>query len=211
MEISMIFECFKKKYHSTGVSFSVFYPGIIDTGMSDKTPVPGFLKLPVSKAAKTCRLPGCGLFCQMMGMGVVPVFAGVSLYLGVWFMSTQKKGHKPASSPLTSAEGAADNDDASEEDTKGLPIRWHHLQRGLLQLFRGLFGRHRADEEVSKPNGTASQRGQSANSGGQSTSTPRGGASGNNNGAGNSRPSRSSSQKSANCVSSLKKCCRNSS
>jgi len=89
----------------------------------------------VSKAAKTCRLPGCGLFCQMMGMGVVPVFAGASLYLGVWFMSTQKKGHKPASSPLTSAEGAADNDDASEEGTKGLPIRWHHLQRGLLQLF----------------------------------------------------------------------------
>ena len=67
---------------------------------------------------------------------------------------------------------------------------------GLLQLFRGLFGRHRADEEVSKPNGTASQRGQSANDGGQSTSTPRGGASGNNNGAGNSRPSRSPSQKS---------------
>ena len=63
---------------------------------------------------------------------------------------------------------------------------------GLLQLFRGLFGRHRADEEVSKPNGTASQRGQSANDGGQSTSTPRGGASGNDNGAGNSRPSRSS-------------------
>jgi ribonuclease E len=66
---------------------------------------------------------------------------------------------------------------------------------GLLQLFRGLFGRHRADEEVSKPNGTASQRGQSANSGDQSTSTPRGGASGNNNGAGNSRPSRSPSPK----------------
>ncbi|WP_110630809.1 ribonuclease E [Salinicola salarius] len=65
---------------------------------------------------------------------------------------------------------------------------------GLLQLFRGLFGRHRADEEVSKPNGTASQRGQSANSGGQSTSTPRGGASGSN-GASNSRPSRSPSQK----------------
>ena len=66
---------------------------------------------------------------------------------------------------------------------------------GLLQLFRGLFGRHRAGEEMSKPNGTASQRGQGTNSGGQSTSTPRGGASGNNNGAGNSRPSRSSSQK----------------
>jgi len=65
---------------------------------------------------------------------------------------------------------------------------------GLMQLFRGLFGRHRAGEEVSKPNGTSGQRDQR---GSQSTGSSR---SGNNaetrNGSGNSRPPRSTSQRS---------------
>ena len=49
---SMIFECFKKKYCSSGMDFSVFYPGIIETEMSAQAPVPRFFKLPVSKAAR---------------------------------------------------------------------------------------------------------------------------------------------------------------
>lgn len=32
--------------------------------------------LDVGKAAKSCRMPSCGLFCGMMGLGVVPVVAG---------------------------------------------------------------------------------------------------------------------------------------
>lgn len=49
---SMVFECLRKRYFNTKLNFSVFYPGIIKTEMSDKTPVPNFIKLPVSKAAK---------------------------------------------------------------------------------------------------------------------------------------------------------------
>ena len=49
---SMVFECFKKKYCSSGIDFSVFYPGIIETEMSAQAPVPRFFKFPVSKAAR---------------------------------------------------------------------------------------------------------------------------------------------------------------
>jgi short-subunit dehydrogenase len=49
---SMIFECFKKKYCSSGIDFSVFYPGIIETEMSAQAPVPRFFKFPVFKAAR---------------------------------------------------------------------------------------------------------------------------------------------------------------
>ena len=49
---SMVFECLRKRYCAAGLSFSVFYPGIIETEMSAQAPVPGFFKLPVSKAAR---------------------------------------------------------------------------------------------------------------------------------------------------------------
>ena len=49
---SMVFECLRKRYVNTKLHFSVFYPGIIKTEMSEQTSVPNFLKLPVSKAAK---------------------------------------------------------------------------------------------------------------------------------------------------------------
>ncbi|MGQ7242745.1 Rne/Rng family ribonuclease [Salinicola sp. V024] len=64
---------------------------------------------------------------------------------------------------------------------------------GLMQLFRGLFGRRRADEEVPQPSTTPSQRGQNSGNGDSSTGTPRNGNGGS--GSGSSRSSRSSSQR----------------
>ena len=49
---SMVFECLKKKYSLTGMEFSVFYPGLIETEMSSTAPVPDFFKFPVAKAAR---------------------------------------------------------------------------------------------------------------------------------------------------------------
>ena len=49
---SMIFECLRKRYFNTKLNFSVFYPGLLKTDMSNQTPVPNFLKFPVTKAAK---------------------------------------------------------------------------------------------------------------------------------------------------------------
>lgn len=64
-----------------------------------------------------------------------------------------------------------------------------HANGGLMQLFRGLFGRRRADEEVPQPSDKPSQRGQGA-----SSTTGRGSIEGRD--SGNSRPSRSTSQRS---------------
>lgn len=69
-----------------------------------------------------------------------------------------------------------------------------HANGGLMQLFRGLFGRRRADEEVPQPSTTPSQRGQDSGNGNSSTGESRNG-NGGGNGSGNSRSSRSSSQR----------------
>jgi len=66
---------------------------------------------------------------------------------------------------------------------------------GLMQLFRGLFGRRRADEEVPRPSATPSQPGQNSGNSDPSTGASRNG-NGGGNGSGNSRSSRSSSQRS---------------
>jgi short-subunit dehydrogenase len=49
---SMVFECLKKNYALSGIDFSVFYPGLIETEMSSAAPVPGFFKISVAKAAR---------------------------------------------------------------------------------------------------------------------------------------------------------------
>jgi short-subunit dehydrogenase len=49
---SIVFECLRERYCATRLSFSVFYPGRIDTEGSAPNPVPRFLKFPVFKAAK---------------------------------------------------------------------------------------------------------------------------------------------------------------
>lgn len=49
---SMVFECLRKRYVATGLDFSVFYLGVIETEMSAGAPISDFFKFPVSKAAK---------------------------------------------------------------------------------------------------------------------------------------------------------------
>ena len=43
----------------------------------------------VGAAAKTCRIPDCGMFCGLLGMAVVPVLAGFSMYVGIWYLATR--------------------------------------------------------------------------------------------------------------------------
>ena len=109
-----------------------------------------FLNLDVKKAAQTCRAPICGLFCGMMGMLVVPFYAGLTIYLGMYCMSTcvgneadlnhyfEKKGESAADDPETAENDGSSNQSPTAGEAsglKGLPLRNHHLQRGLLQLF----------------------------------------------------------------------------
>jgi hypothetical protein len=107
----------------------------------------------VGKAVKTCRMPDCGLFCSLMGMAVVPIFAGLSLYVGTWYFAT-RVGKDPISQALEEAEELLEAGDLDAADhaldrvaskrvlvakehthRRGLPLRWHHLQRGVIQLF----------------------------------------------------------------------------
>lgn len=107
----------------------------------------------IGKAVKTCRMPNCGLFCGIMGMGVVPFFAGLSMYCGIWFLATQV-GKDIVSQALVEAKQALDSDqvdkaeaaleildsgryvvDRDRKEMRGLPLGWHHLQRGFIQLF----------------------------------------------------------------------------
>ncbi|KAA0019117.1 ribonuclease E [Salinicola corii] len=64
---------------------------------------------------------------------------------------------------------------------------------GLIQLFRGLFGRRRADEEVPGSNDASGQRDQSSQSGNRSAGASRGSNTGS--GSANSRPSRPTGQR----------------
>eukprot|EP01048_Picozoa_sp_COSAG05_P007144 COSAG05_NODE_496_length_9256_cov_9.286557_6_plen_694_part_00 len=73
----------------------------------------------VGKAAKTCRMPTCGLLCSLSGMAVVPVGASITILAGMWFLATQF-GKKEV-------EGQA--------EVSGQPMRFHHLYRGLLYVF----------------------------------------------------------------------------
>ena len=59
----------------------------------------------VGTAVKTCRMPNCGLFCGLMGMGVVPLFAGLSMYIGIWYLATHV-GQDIVSQALSEAEEA---------------------------------------------------------------------------------------------------------
>jgi short-subunit dehydrogenase len=79
---SMVFECLKKKYILTGIKFSVFYPGLIETEMSSTAPVPGFFKFPVEKAARkildtlpkgsqSVRFPLRSIFLEWM-LAIIP-------------------------------------------------------------------------------------------------------------------------------------------
>jgi len=79
---SFVFECFKKRYCPGEVQFSVFYLGFIETEMSSQAPVPGFFRIPVSKAAKkildalpkgsrSVRFPLRGVFLEWV-LSVVP-------------------------------------------------------------------------------------------------------------------------------------------
>lgn len=147
------------------------------------------INMDISAAARTCRIPDCGLFCGLLGMFVVPAFAGLSMYIGIWFLATrigedavtealkQFLKAKPVvpvggtethetpqdSNKWKDAEDALDrlekvydiqgiediqgtNDirgrsEKVEELVKehkgfrGLPLGWHHLQKGFIQLF----------------------------------------------------------------------------
>lgn len=68
------------------------------------------VNLNIGKAVKSCRSPGCGLLCEMMTMFIVPLCAGIAIYIGMYVLAT-KLGNR------------------------GLPLRWHHLQRGYIQLY----------------------------------------------------------------------------
>ena len=109
--------------------------GLVAAHSSDSFSPAEIFNMDVGKAAKTCRLPGCGLFCQMMGMVVVPVFSALSLYLCVWYMATQVVPDQS----LVALSGCGCSRRKDSTELKGLPIRWHHLQRGCLQLFSCTF------------------------------------------------------------------------
>ena len=65
----------------------------------------------------------------MMSMGVVPICAGLAIYIGMWAMATKV--------------GKQNHDDGHTE--KGLPMRWHHLQ-----VHTGFLDFHIGDAEVMK-------------------------------------------------------------
>lgn len=93
--------------------------GLVITNSSDLS----FLKvfnLDVAKAVKSCRSPQCGVICNLLSMAIVPVCAGMAIYSGMYLMAT-KAGKQ------TSTEGTV--------VSRGLPMRWHHLQRGYMQLY----------------------------------------------------------------------------
>jgi hypothetical protein len=125
----------------------------------------------VGAAVKTCRIPNCGLFCGLMGMGVIPVLAGLSMYLGIWYLAT-RVGTDAVSQARTEAQAASQKGDldAAEaavdrlentydigkgyKETRGLPLGWHHLQRGYMQLFLFTFApmtRKCADMLICRP------------------------------------------------------------
>lgn len=67
-----------------------------------------------------------------MGVVAIPLVSGFSMYLGIWFLATKY--------------GTVDDINVHDEATepsgpghrkviRGLPLLWHHLQRGLIQLF----------------------------------------------------------------------------
>eukprot|EP01045_Picozoa_sp_COSAG04_P005005 COSAG04_NODE_226_length_19492_cov_9.475790_2_plen_1389_part_00 len=121
------------------------------------------VNLDLGKAVKICRIPDCGLFCGLLGLGVVPVVAGFSMFIGIWFMSTcLKKSNMNdalvgtrAGKPAGRVSGAphdepepepgpeADYPEAQSEygltDKRGLPMRGHHLGRGILQIYLATF------------------------------------------------------------------------
>lgn len=89
-------------------------------------------------------------------MGVVPVLAGCSMYLGIWYMSTRVgtdelsqtvaeadslkstgdyDGAEIALKRVTSKRGSTARIDSAYKPRRGLPMRWHHLQRGVMQLY----------------------------------------------------------------------------
>ena len=127
---------------------------LIISQTSDFSVLELFVGLDVGKAAKTCRMPTCGLFCGMMGMGVVPVLAGLSIYFGMWYLAT-RVGDDVVTATTNEAkklmdEGELDlaatvlqrldstkikQDFSQHKPQKGLPMRWHHLQRGYMQLY----------------------------------------------------------------------------
>ena len=131
-------------------TFGVQTFGLIAAESSDFT-MAELLNLDVSKAAKTCRMPNCGLFCGMMGMGVMPLVGVLTIYVGIWFMSshvameweettiepeeggaldtTTKEQNEPKES------GALTRTTSKRVSKQGLPMGWHHLQQGCLQLF----------------------------------------------------------------------------
>ncbi|WP_188113710.1 ribonuclease E [Salinicola halimionae] len=104
----------------------------------------------------------------------------------------------PASTPRSSngSSPARSNGQTKPADAKPtMPAAPQQPQAngGLMQLFRGLFGRRRADEEVPQPSTTPSQRGQNSGNDSQPAGTSRNG--GNGNSSGNSRSPRNSSQR----------------
>ena len=99
-------------------------------------------------------MPTCGLFCGMMGMGVIPVLAGGTIYFGMWYLATRvgddivtamtkeakalmDKGEDELASIVLDNRDRMHLDFSTEkhEPRKGLPMRWHHLQRGYMQLY----------------------------------------------------------------------------
>eukprot|EP01043_Picozoa_sp_COSAG02_P002899 COSAG02_NODE_68_length_42582_cov_52.351129_35_plen_961_part_00 len=99
--------------------FAVQTFGLVVTSTANFSALEIF-NLDVGKAVKSCRSPECGLFCGMMTMAIVPVCAGIAIYIGMYMMAT-KLGK------ITSTDGTI--------LSRGLPMRWHHLQRGYMQLY----------------------------------------------------------------------------
>ena len=124
-------------------TFGVQTFGLIAAESSDFT-MAELLNLDVSKAAKTCRMPNCGLFCGMMGMGVMPLAGILTIYVGIWFMSSRVPMEWEETTLQPEEEGALNRTTDGSTLTKttshkkalqGLPMGWHHLQQGCLQVF----------------------------------------------------------------------------
>jgi hypothetical protein len=106
-------------------TFGIQTFGLIAAETSDFS-LAELFNLDVNAAAKTCRMPNCGLFCGMMGMALMPLVGGITIYVGIWFLSTQVSMVWEERKAQTAV---------SVIRFRGLPMAWHHLQQGLMQVF----------------------------------------------------------------------------
>jgi hypothetical protein len=106
-------------------TFGVQTFGLIAAETSDFS-LAELFNLDVNAAAKTCRMPNCGLFCGMMGMALMPLVGCIAIYVGIWFLSTQVTMVWEERDPQTGL---------TVKKYKGLPMGWHHLQQGFMQVF----------------------------------------------------------------------------